>query len=43
MELMTTSPQSAPLTLLTVPDDKNLLAVVDSAGACCGGDSCCIG
>jgi hypothetical protein len=43
MEPMTTSPQSAPLTLLTVPDDKNLLDVVDSAGSCCGGDSCCIG
>lgn len=43
MDRMTTSPASAPLTLLTVPDEKNLLAVVDSVGACCGGDSCCIG
>jgi hypothetical protein len=43
MESMTTSPQSTPLTLLSVPEDKNLLAVADSAGSCCGGDSCCIG
>ena len=39
---MTTSQQPAPLTLAPVPDDKNLLTVVDSAGSCCGGGSCSI-
>jgi len=39
---MTTSQQPAPLTLAPVPDEKNLLTVVDSAGSCCGGGSCSI-
>ena len=42
MDGMTTSQQPAPLTLAPVPDDKNLLTVVDSAGSCCGGGSCSI-
>ena len=39
---MTTSQQPAPLTLAPVPDEKNLLTVVDSAGSCCRGGSCSI-
>jgi len=43
MVSMTTSQQPAPITLAPVPDDKNLLTVVDSAaGSCCGGGSCSI-
>jgi hypothetical protein len=42
MDAMTTSQQPAPITLAPVPDDKNLLTVVDSAGSCCGGGSCSI-
>lgn len=40
---MTTSQQPAPMTLAAVPDEKNLLTVVESAGSCCGGGSCSIG
>ena len=42
MDGMTTSQQPAPITLAPVPDDKNLLTVVESAGSCCGGGSCSI-
>ncbi len=41
MVAMTTSPIPAPITLAPVPEEKNLLTVVESAGACCGG-SCSI-
>lgn len=37
---MTTSQQPAPVTLLPVGEDKNLLAVNESAGSCCGGSAC---
>jgi hypothetical protein len=41
MERMTTSQQpAASVTLLPVGDDKNLLAVTESAGSCCGGSAC---
>ncbi|MDR7186566.1 hypothetical protein J2X85_003623 [Microbacterium trichothecenolyticum] len=39
---MTTSQQSAPITLAPIADEKNLLTVVESAGSCCGGGSCSI-
>ena len=42
MDAMTTSPLPAPITLAPVPDEKNLLTVVESAGSCCGGGSCSI-
>ncbi|MDF2509831.1 MAG: hypothetical protein K0Q52_3690 [Microbacterium sp.] len=42
MDAMTTSQQPAPITLAPLPDDKNLLTVVDSAGSCCGGGCCSI-
>ena len=42
MEVMTTSQQPAPITLAPVPDEKNLLAVAESGGSCCGGGSCSI-
>ena len=38
MDRMTTSQQPAPVTLLPVGDEKNLLTVTDSAG-CCGGSA----
>jgi hypothetical protein len=37
---MTTSALPTP-TLQPIADDKNLLAVVESAGSCCGVDGCC--
>jgi hypothetical protein len=40
---MTTSQQPATISLAPVPDDKNLLTVVESADSCCGGGSCSIG
>lgn len=43
MVRMTTSAQPAPLTLAPVPDEKNLLTVVESSGSCCGGSACGIG
>ena len=42
MDAMTTSQVPAPITLAPVPDEKSLLTVVESAGACCGGGSCSI-
>jgi hypothetical protein len=42
MDGMTTSPLPSPVTLKPVPDDKNLLTVVDSADSCCGGGCCSI-
>ena len=39
---MTTSQQPATITLVPVPDEKNLLTVVESADSCCGGN-CSIG
>ena len=42
MDDMTTSPQPAPISLAPVPDEKNLLTVVESGGSCCGGGSCSI-
>jgi hypothetical protein len=38
---MTTSPLPTP-TLQPVADDKSLLTIVASVGACCGGSSCSI-
>ena len=40
---MSTPQQPATITLAPVPDDKNLLAVVDAGDSCCGGGSCSIG
>jgi hypothetical protein len=40
---MTTSQQPAPSTLAPVPDEKNLLAVTESGGSCCGGSACGMG
>jgi hypothetical protein len=41
MERMMTSQQpAAPVTLLPVSDDKNLLTLTESAGSCCGGSAC---
>ena len=40
MDDMTTSQQPAPVTLLPVGDDKNLLTVTEAAGSCCGGSAC---
>lgn len=42
MDDMTTSSLPTPTGLAPVPDEKNLLTVVDSAGSCCGGGSCSI-
>lgn len=43
MEGMSTPQQPATITLAPVPDDKNLLTVVDAGDSCCGGGSCSIG
>lgn len=43
MDAMTTSQFPSPVTLQPVPDDKNLLTVVESSDSCCGGGSCSIG
>ena len=40
---MSTPQQPATITLAPVPNDKNLLAVVDAGDSCCGGGSCSIG
>ncbi|GAA5212678.1 hypothetical protein GCM10025774_38160 [Microbacterium kyungheense] len=40
---MSTPQQPATITLAPVPDDKNLLTVVDAGDSCCGGGSCSIG
>ena len=42
IDAMTTSQVPAPITLAPIPDEKSLLTVVESAGACCGGGSCSI-
>jgi len=39
MNGMSTQPGQSPLA--PVPDEKNLLTVVESQGSCCGGTSCC--
>lgn len=43
MGRMSTPQQPATITLAPVPDDKNLLTVVDAGDSCCGGGSCSIG
>ena len=40
MDHMTTPLQPAPVTLLPVADDKNLLTVAESGASCCGGSAC---
>jgi hypothetical protein len=40
MDRMTTSQLPAPVTLLPVGDDMNLLTVVESGASCCGGSAC---
>lgn len=40
MERMTTSQLPAPVTLLPISEDKNLLAVAESGASCCGGSAC---
>jgi hypothetical protein len=40
MDRMTTSQLPAPVTLLPVGDDKNLLTASESGASCCGGSAC---
>jgi hypothetical protein len=37
-----TSQTPSPTILQPIPDERNLLTVVESGGSCCGGSSCAI-
>jgi hypothetical protein len=40
MDAMTTSAQPAPVNLLPIGEEKNLLSVSESGASCCGGSAC---